>query len=301
MGLYDGPKACSVTEFDSTVELMNNVLLKWRNIEGEISEISPTVYNYDNLENMRIITHGEKIVSHVALKYSKFQYANRDWNFAMIGGVSTHPEYRNQGLASKLLKDAIQKMKADGIQLCILWSRSPDYYRRLGWEHNGFEENITVTECANVGTQYSINAFRGEFAQLHELRKLSTWIKVFRSFEDSLRLFSRKTLNIVVARSGKEIVAYAAYLCKKEAVDVVESGGNVDAILQLLQYAKYKEGAKLLHVHGCHGDQRVERLIQLNWTYTSIERSLGMFQTIRECNNADELVMQLFPERLERI
>ncbi|MCS7225066.1 MAG: GNAT family N-acetyltransferase [Armatimonadetes bacterium] len=50
-----------------------------------------------------------------------------------IGGVGTLPEYRNQGLATLLLNDAIEYMRAKDQPLSMLFTGINFFYARLGW------------------------------------------------------------------------------------------------------------------------------------------------------------------------
>ncbi len=51
-----------------------------------------------------------------------------------IGGVTTHPDYRRRGLATRLMAHAAEYMRDDGYDLGLLFTMIPArFYRRLGW------------------------------------------------------------------------------------------------------------------------------------------------------------------------
>ncbi len=51
-----------------------------------------------------------------------------------IGGVTTHPEYRKRGIATRLMAHAAEYMRDDGFDLGLLFTEIPArFYRRLGW------------------------------------------------------------------------------------------------------------------------------------------------------------------------
>ena len=51
-----------------------------------------------------------------------------------IGGVTTHPDYRGRGLATRLMAHAAEYMRDDGYDLGLLFTEIPArFYRRLGW------------------------------------------------------------------------------------------------------------------------------------------------------------------------
>ncbi|MFD2117101.1 enhanced intracellular survival protein Eis [Paenibacillus yanchengensis] len=51
-----------------------------------------------------------------------------------ISGVSTWPQYRRQGLVSKLLQQSIQFMQQQGQTVSYLFPFSESFYRKFGWE-----------------------------------------------------------------------------------------------------------------------------------------------------------------------
>ncbi|MGM9988212.1 MAG: enhanced intracellular survival protein Eis [Bacillaceae bacterium] len=51
-----------------------------------------------------------------------------------IGEVSTKPQYRGQGIASKLMKMAIEKMKEEHLEISLLGTGVPSFYEKLGWK-----------------------------------------------------------------------------------------------------------------------------------------------------------------------
>ncbi len=51
-----------------------------------------------------------------------------------IGGVTTHPDYRKRGIATRLMAHAAEYMRDDGYDLGLLFSAIPArFYLRLGW------------------------------------------------------------------------------------------------------------------------------------------------------------------------
>ena len=51
-----------------------------------------------------------------------------------IGGVTTHPDYRQRGIATRLMEHAAEYMRDDGYDLGLLFTMIPArFYRRLGW------------------------------------------------------------------------------------------------------------------------------------------------------------------------
>ncbi|GMK40988.1 acetyltransferase [Paenibacillus sp. CCS19] len=62
-----------------------------------------------------------------------------------IAGVSTWPEYRRQGLVSKLLRHSLEVMKRDGQIISLLHPFEFDFYRRFGWEMFSEQRRYTIS------------------------------------------------------------------------------------------------------------------------------------------------------------
>jgi predicted N-acetyltransferase YhbS len=50
-----------------------------------------------------------------------------------IGSVATHPEYRRAGIATALMRDAIEQMRREGMVVSFLFTGIPVFYERLGY------------------------------------------------------------------------------------------------------------------------------------------------------------------------
>ncbi len=61
-----------------------------------------------------------------------------------IAGVSTWPEKRRQGMVSRLLRRALEEMKADGQLLSYLHPFSIAFYRKYGWELFTDNKNYSI-------------------------------------------------------------------------------------------------------------------------------------------------------------
>ena len=72
-----------------------------------------------------------------------------------IGTVATHPDYRRQGIARKLVKTAIEHAQGLGAEICILDVRSDnipayDLYRSLGFTHYDSETELKLEKLPEV-------------------------------------------------------------------------------------------------------------------------------------------------------
>ncbi|KHF40912.1 GNAT family N-acetyltransferase [Halalkalibacter okhensis] len=71
-------------------------------------------------------------------------YINRKKvNMGGVAGVATYPEYRRKGLVKGMLTHILEKMKAEGYLVSMLYPFSVPFYREYGWEL--FANRLTVS------------------------------------------------------------------------------------------------------------------------------------------------------------
>lgn len=83
-------------------------------------------------ENKFIAKENGKIVGHVGLFPMDFIVGKDRIKAGGIGGVATHPDYRNRGYMGKLLELTIKEMKEQEIAVSPLWG-DPIRYGNYGW------------------------------------------------------------------------------------------------------------------------------------------------------------------------
>ena len=83
----------------------------------------------ENAENLRIMLHQGRPVSHAGLVYFDLSILGCEVKVGCIGCVCTHPDYRNQGLAGRLLQDAWEKLRRDGIDFALISGNRSLYWR----------------------------------------------------------------------------------------------------------------------------------------------------------------------------
>jgi predicted acetyltransferase len=262
--------------------MVDSVLLKGRGLSGSVYEIAPTLFNMENLNNLRIIRNGKVIVSHVGMKYYSLNFLGQIFKVSLIGGVCTLDTCRGKGLASILLKDCIAKMEKDHVDISLLWTGSPDFYARLGWEEEGRQVKIVINAFnKSSGTDAEIYPFQGEYDELHDLRNHSEMCFLRRSFKDTLRNLSKKSGNILVAKKNAAVIAYVVYEIQNSTINVVEFFGESSAVASLLKNARIRESADSILLFSAVNDPRVRFLSESGWRSTFAEEPVGMWRIIQ--------------------
>ena len=74
-----------------------------------MKEWFPLIFNRNNLDNMRVMADGDRLVAHVGIYQSGISIYGDRLQTGSIGAVCTHPDYRGKGLATVLFADALKK------------------------------------------------------------------------------------------------------------------------------------------------------------------------------------------------
>ncbi len=85
----------------------------------------------DNIVNLDIVLEDGKSISHVGIKERDIVIYGCKTKVGSIGGVATKSDYRERGLATRLMRSAVQKINDDGGDIMLV-SGNRDLYRRRG-------------------------------------------------------------------------------------------------------------------------------------------------------------------------
>src|SRR3989338_3727416 len=129
---------CSATagEFPELLRFLNRVF--GPHVQPGIEVLYPTFFRAvpEALENLRVTHADGKIVSHTGVQVQEMAVDEATLKSGFVGAVATDPDYRGKGYASRLLTDAVRRMRDKGFDLSTLGGFR-DYYARFGWELGG--------------------------------------------------------------------------------------------------------------------------------------------------------------------
>jgi len=80
---------------------------------------------------LQVICHRGAPICQIGVTHSRVNVYGSDLCIASIGSVATHPDYRGQGLAGRLLEYCLQKLTAEGARLALI-SAVRSLYTRAG-------------------------------------------------------------------------------------------------------------------------------------------------------------------------
>jgi ribosomal protein S18 acetylase RimI-like enzyme len=278
----DGPRACRVDELPALRRLENSV---FRADGGDMFDQYPHVYGEHNVENLRIVADGERVVSCVGMieRWASISHgdvilssakqnegsprghpAAASISCALIGGVATDPDYRSRGLATACLHDALAEARADGVDLAFI-SGGRGMYLRAGARSVGREWRATVEaaaadRCADPSlsvTDWEPDREMADVADVYN-REPVRWLRPL----DDFRHFARSGCVIdwpctisVVRRGG----AVGAYLLVSAADEngrsyLFEYAGERELVTGALAAAMRARGARSLAIDVLDGD-----------------------------------------------
>lgn len=231
--MMHGPRACESGEFDGTLELLNTVFYRSGRAAHPLEQLCPHLYNEENMSNMRVIEDSGVIVAHAAIKRAKLILGNIVLETGAIGGVATHPDHRGKGYAGLIMQDCIQEMKKTGCEISILWSGTPDLYRKFGWENASRAFAFTIDKgnsflLSDVNLQVGGDQSGLEVVKrLHEKEPL----RVAREITEYRTLFAIPDRELFVGFLDGTAQAYL--LVDKKRQTVLEYGGAPENVLSL--------------------------------------------------------------------
>ncbi len=156
----------------------------------------------------------------------------------LIGSVSTDPDFRQRGLATRVLIDAEERLTRSGCHFALLWADDADFYLARGWRPMGVEVDFAIPadlrlllpRCESVRV-----AQEGDAAGIHALY-VGHPQRIDRTTVETEQLLAAPGVDTLVAESGGQMVGYACMGRGEDLRHVVhEWGGPVEIILGLVR------------------------------------------------------------------
>ncbi|HVC33396.1 MAG TPA: GNAT family N-acetyltransferase [Chloroflexota bacterium] len=180
-----------------------------------------------------------RIVSHVRVRDRPIRYGSAVLRMGGIGTVATLPAYRGRGLATALLTDAIDSMRAQGLHLSMLFTGRFTFYARLGWAAfplHCFQWPLPIDRLAVDPTSYRVRTFdsnrdlAGVEAVYDEYnhRRTGTHVRSSQFWREGIAQGRRLAPTLVADREGV-VVAYATFRSRGDAVQLDEAGCRAGA------------------------------------------------------------------------
>ncbi|MEM3985211.1 MAG: GNAT family N-acetyltransferase [Candidatus Methanomethylicia archaeon] len=188
------------------------------------------------LENALVAENGGKIVGHIQLMHRKIRINKSILDCGGIANVSTHPDYRRQGIATKLLSMAIEICRGNGWPISSLFTgyggEGYRVYRAMGYADTTFiceyigtreraektlkilpEEDVEIEEINMGNLGYVMKMYEECSRRINGscYRSMDYWVKkiIEKTYHQSF-FYEDKTAGIrIMVKKNGNIVGYA--------------------------------------------------------------------------------------------
>lgn len=83
-----------------------------------------------------VVTVDDYVVGHILFTNVQINHSQRVVSSAILAPLSVHPEYQNQGIGGRLIKEGLKQLKAAGVELVFVLGH-PGYYPKYGFSDAG--------------------------------------------------------------------------------------------------------------------------------------------------------------------
>jgi len=266
--MLEGPRAAKVEELPQIIRLTSRIFgFEKRGIS--IDEAFPHFLSEFNIENLRVMVSDGKVVSHVGVWEGWLNLYGSWIKVGLVGAVCTHPDYRNRGYASALIRDAFKKMTGDGVDL-VMVSGKRTLYSRAG--------------CVEAGRLYefkiqpnALTLFEDVKIEPYSEERVSDFIAIYqrepvrfkRTLDEFKVLIRRRIrgeaikLKHFIAYSNKDRpLAYVSLLSFEGEWSLVEYAGSRRAALHTINKVSKKLGIDRLELNVPYGDWEMLNLLE---------------------------------------
>lgn len=236
--MIEGPRPVRPGEYDSLLKLVNRTFIGGSGGRG-MESLYPWHLGKDNRQNLWVMVEDGRVVSHVGVNKRAVSMLGTRIPIVLISSVCTDPEYRGQGLATKLMDHLVRIHDRQGFDLYFI-SGNRDLYRRLGAAPVGrklhftlnprtlslFSHREVAVRPASQGDLKTIAALYGR-EPIRIIRPSTDFRTVFRAGWAGL-----SPARFYVAEAGDRITAYFVAGVSRKA-----GGPPTDSKLLILEHA----------------------------------------------------------------
>ena len=141
-------------EFSEIYELVKIAFQTSENADGDEQDYVNNLRKSNNYipELALTIKDGIKIIGHIMLTKTIITRGNEKLDAILLSPVCTQLEYRNKGIASKLIIHSLTMAKDKGYKAVFLVGE-PEYYNRFGFTSI---VNFGIIDTGDIPTQYTM-------------------------------------------------------------------------------------------------------------------------------------------------
>jgi predicted N-acetyltransferase YhbS len=235
------PRTAKAEEFETVLTCLDQEFISGRKRHISLARRFPSVYRPENAKNIFLLEDSVGIASALACKHFDLQCQGQLWHGVMVGTVYTRIDRRGGGLASRLMNHAMASLRSEGNNFAVLWTTSPTFYARLGWQQNdeGLLGKVQTKSFDNPIHHVSrIPLDRVEPARIEGIRQQWLDCTTIRSIHDYRQLpVPAESVELLLWSNDMEQEAYALVGNAGESGFLYEMVGNPIGFPELLSAA----------------------------------------------------------------
>ena len=264
----DGPRSPIEAEYSRVLEFLDDRLRP--DSQWSIASEYPTALGLNNLNNIRIITEAEQVLSHAVLKPLIVKTPHVIFKVGAIGSVVTDEGHRNQGLSRLILENCLEEARRQDCDVAVLWTNLYDFYRKLNFELGGSEVSCTFNEefsPESSAATLGLKIIKGNQISAEAIHRLYNQHSVgtVRSVDDIRKFLSIPLTQLTTAWDAQGNLA--AYAVEGKGVDLTgyvhEWGGKVAPLLALFSHLRREKKAPFTLILPQHSENLIRALEKL--------------------------------------
>ena len=188
-------------------------LREWLSTDGVALDLAgtwPQVYHPLGRSRAFGVLDGEHVLAHAAVREVTLASGRGQLAAWLVGSVATDPTHRRQGLATRLLRELLERADADGVAATLLWSRAEAFYARAGFHRAGMQHAFTLIAPPDADLGGVRLALARDLPALHRLH-CEKRLRVERTLGELALLLSAAPMQTVVREVRGVITAYACF------------------------------------------------------------------------------------------
>ena len=226
----------AVTQQDAcALELMERVLRNGNSLAPEY----PLVFGDEAPGRLVVCEENGEVRSTCAILDRDLVTAHASIRAGMIGSVSTHPDHRGKGYASRVLDQAEDELRESGCMFSLLWADDPAFYAKRGYVEIGAENDflLDVSSLSKLPPCDDVRPIEErDIQQVHSLYARHPE-RVERTAQETASLIFSPGMEVLVRENAGQVVGYSCLGRGDDMRGVIhEWGGRPEDLRLYLAY-----------------------------------------------------------------
>jgi hypothetical protein len=278
----EGPRSPRENELGHVLDFLNRTLRP--ESAWSIAKEYPTALSSNNLANLRIISEGEKVLSHACIKPLVVRTATIIYKVAAVGSVVTDETRRGEGLSRSVIQDCLKQAYDQECDFAVLWTNLYDFYRKMNFELAGCEQSVVLQEDFPVNPQ-GLRFLKSNAVDPEAILRLymKHTVATIRNIDEVRKFLMIPNTSLYTAwdTSGQ----LAAFAVEGKGADlsgyIHEWGGSVSRLLPLLSWIRTQKKTPITVIMGNQSQNLLGALKMIPGAIHN-EGYLGMIKLVRE-------------------